>query len=332
MKYILVTLLAALFFALSCQISTAQNSPFALPGGSAPQAQQQMRGAGQLDRVLGYIYQKQREFQQRLTTTLKQLKQNKNLVWVLMGISFLYGVFHAAGPGHGKIVLSSYMLASNAAARRGITMAVAAAFVQAIVAILLVGVLALTIHATGITINRTVVTFENASYLLIILFGLYLLWMKLKPLFGKKSDDLVSHDHELDHPHNHDHDHCGHAHAPDPRQLEGDLPLLKAIGLVIAMGMRPCTGAVLVLLFALAQGVVWAGVAATFAMALGTALTVSTLAMIALGSKNMVLRFGAGNRSHAEKIHWSVEFVGAALILIFGIILLMASISRGAFF
>lgn len=327
MKYILTMLVTVFILVLPHQSATAQNSPFAAPG-ATPQTRQQTISVSHFDRVLAYIYGKQREFQQQLTATLKQLKQNDRLIWLLLGISFLYGVFHAAGPGHGKMILSSYMLASRSAARRGIAMALAAAFVQAIVAILLVGVLALTIHATGVTINKTVLTFETASYLLIILFGIYLLWAKLKPVFRTKADEPTVHDHS----HHHDHDHCGHAHAPDPQQLEGDLPLLKAIGLVIAMGIRPCTGAVLVLLFALAQGILWAGIAATFVMALGTALTVATLAMIALGSKNLMMRAGGQNEARAAKIHQMIEIFGAALILIFGVLLFLASTSRGAFF
>lgn len=328
-KYFLLSLVVALICLMPVQKVQAQNSPFAQPGVSQHQRQPQSNPSSRLNNLLAYIYQKQREFQQRLTASLKRLKQNNAVIWVLLGISFLYGIFHAAGPGHGKMVLSSYMLASNTAARRGIAMAFAAAFVQAIVAILLVGVLATAIHATGVTISRTIVNIESGSYALIILFGLYLLWSKLKRFL--KQNPAAS-DGEGPHHHHDDHDDCGHAHAPDPRQLEGDLPLLKAAGLVIAMGIRPCTGAVLVLLFALSQGIVWAGVAATFAMAFGTALTVSTLAMAALGSKRLVMHVSSRNEVLAARIHQGLEILGAALILVLGVILLMASFSRGSFF
>jgi len=323
--------LIGLVFLIGPDRVTAQSSPFAPPVASPGQAQPAARGTSGYAGILAYIYAKQRQFQIGLTDALKQLRNNKAAIWGLLGISFLYGIFHAAGPGHGKMVLSSYMFASNIAARRGIAMAFAAAFVQAVVAIVLVAVLAMAIHATGVTINRTIINFETGSYALIILFGAYLLWRQVKGLIVRKQPSPI---HGAGHAHRHDHDdgHCGYGHAPDPRQLEGDLSLVRAAGLVPAMGLRPCTGAILVMLFAIAQGITWAGVAATFAMALGTAITVSTLAMMALGSKALVMRAGGGTRRRAVLLHRTFEFLGAMLILGLGIMLLAATTTRGAMF
>jgi nickel/cobalt exporter len=101
------------------------------------------------------------------------------------------------------------------------------------------------------------------------------------------------HAHHHDHVHVHHHDHEeGEAcrHIVDARELAGPLSWRKILAVVFSVGIRPCTGAILVLIFALTQGVFWAGVAATFAMAIGTAITVAVLATLALGSRELALK------------------------------------------
>ena len=94
------------------------------------------------------------------------------------------------------------------------------------------------------------------------------------------------------------------------------------------MGIRPCTGAILVLVFALTQGLFWAGVAATFAMAVGTAITVAALATLALGSRELALRLGGANATWANAV-WTVCTIGGALVIfLFGLLLFLASLGR----
>src|SRR3546814_8053664 len=111
----------------------------------------------------------------------------------------------------------------------------------------------------------------------------------------------------------HDHDGCGHHHLPDPvlldRQARGGL-LGKAGALVLAVGIRPCSGAVLMLLFALAHGAFFAGVAATFAMALGTAITVSALAILTLYSKRLALTAVGARQPWVEAAYRGLGLLG----------------------
>jgi ABC-type nickel/cobalt efflux system permease component RcnA len=136
------------------------------------------------------------------------------------------------------------------------------------------------------------------------------------------------------HAHKHDphdgHDHsacCGHAHMPSPEQLEGAWSWRKAIPLALAIGIRPCTGAIAVLIFALSQGMVWAGVLSTFAMALGTAITVSALAVLAVGSREMAVWLGRGSSVWGSRVRAVAGIGGALAVMSLGILLFIGSLS-----
>ena len=148
--------------------------------------------------------------------------------------------------------------------------------------------------------------------------------------------DTHMHDHgnhqHAHHHHNHAHDHHEHVHDEncghivDARELAGPFSLGKMLAVAISVGIRPCTGAILVLVFALAQGLFWAGIAATFAMSLGTAITVAALATLALGSRELVLKLGGGNAAWTETV-WSLCAIGGALVIfLFGATLFLASL------
>src|SRR4029077_13912944 len=93
----------------------------------------------------------------------------------------------------------------------------------------------------------------------------------------------------VDHDHVHD-EHCGHSHGPLPGELAGPGGWRRGFGTIFAVGLRPCSGAILVLVFALAQGLFWAGIAATFVMGLGTAITVAAIAVMAVSAKDLARR------------------------------------------
>src|SRR3970282_317648 len=98
------------------------------------------------------------------------------------------------------------------------------------------------------------------------------------------------------------------------RQLAGPFSWRKVMAVVFSVGIRPCTGAILVLVFALTQGVFWAGVGATFAMAFGTAITVAALATLALGSRELALKLGGSSAAWQEAV-WSACAIGGALVI-----------------
>jgi ABC-type nickel/cobalt efflux system permease component RcnA len=268
----------------------------------------------------------QHKLHRRLAEAVKSLKTESTLGagFVLVAVSFLYGVFHAAGPGHGKAVISSYVLANGATVRRGITLSFLAAIVRAITAIAIVSILAIFLNAAGIQIRNVAQRFETASGLLIGLTGLWLLLLYLRKRVLPAQAGFVQavpHHHHDEHEHHAHHHHdeacgCGHAHMPDADAIEKNWSLSNAAAIVFAIGIRPCTGAILVLVFALTQGLFWAGVGATFAMAIGTAITVSALAVLAVGSRDLALRF-AGSR-WAAGIYDIAAIGGSLLVMLLG--------------
>jgi ABC-type nickel/cobalt efflux system permease component RcnA len=259
-----------------------------------------------------------------------------------MGLSFAYGVFHAAGPGHGKAVISSYMLANEVQLRRGILLSFLSAGLQAVTAIVVMGLVFLLLRGTSVSMNDAARFLEIASYALIAGFGAWLLWRKLKPLWRSRPARAHSlsaahvHDHGHDHhgQDHHDHHHapgeacsCGHSHAPDPMALSGErFDWKSAWSAVAAVGIRPCSGALIVLTFAFLNGLWLGGIASVFAMALGTAITVSALAIVAVTAKNWAVTIAGGGNAGA-RIHQAIEIAGAAFILLIGLTLLSASLA-----
>jgi len=328
----LAALAAVIVFDATLHALMAQN-PF---GGPRPAAEPQVGG------IIGWILAKQSEFYREMSTTIRAAKSDGSAVWTLLGISFAYGIFHAAGPGHGKAVISSYLVANEETARRGIVLSFASALLQALVAVALVAVLAWLLSSTAKTMCSAEKAIEIASYALIAAFGARLVWTKgggfMRALQAKPAPAMAAahhHDHAHDHGHHHhdhhqhdhahDHvhdEHCGHSHGPTPDQLAGPGGWQRGLGAIFAVGMRPCSGAILVLVFSLAQGLFWAGIAATFVMGLGTAITVATIAVIAVSAKGLARRLSAGREGGGTLIMRGIEFGAAGLVLLFGLGLL----------
>ncbi len=275
---------------------------------------------------LGWLRQSQESFYRTLTGALGSLQQDGNAFWILGGLSFLYGIFHAAGPGHGKVVISSYMLANEGQLRRGIVISFLAAMTQSLVAILFVGVAAGILGLSSALMNNAVGWIEKAAYALVMLLGL---WLVLRKLLGlghhHHHHDHHHHDHhDHDHDHARDHDHGHHHHVVAPPPAGADWR--EQLGLVLGAGLRPCSGALVVLVFALSQGVLAAGIAAVLLMGLGTAITVATLAAIAVGAKGVARRWLSLGGGSGEVVVWWLELAGAVTVLLFGTMLLLASL------
>jgi nickel/cobalt transporter (NicO) family protein len=344
----------------------AQN-PFGGPR-AAPDAQ--------VGGIVGWLLMKQSEFYRAMSSTIRAAKADGSAVWTLLAISFAYGIFHAAGPGHGKTVISSYLVANEETARRGIILSFVSALMQSLVAVLIVGIGAWLLDVTASTMCGAERVIEIASYALIAAFGIRLVWTKgaglagaLRSLYGRPEPQLApvlanasarhsnheghSHDHghtghhhhahaathaslahghshpeHHDHDHNHVHDeHCGHSHGPEPVELAGPGGWRRGLSAVFTVGIRPCSGAILVLVFALAQGLFWAGIAATFVMGLGTAITVAAIAIVAVSAKGLAKRMIAGRDGGGALLMRGIEFGAAGLVLLFGVGLLLGYVA-----
>jgi nickel/cobalt exporter len=312
-------------------------------GASAATVQRSAQPSGLLGQLWLWVLEGQRELTNGMTGAVRQLKTGNALssAAILAAISFFYGVLHAVGPGHGKFVISSYALATERTVRRGILLSFMAAFVQALSAILIVSVLAIALRATSVQIRVTEAWLETASWGLIALLGAWLVFVQVRRIVSRRSSrNAAAHvrqggDHEGDsHYHHHSHhEHaadgscCGHAHAPVPSQLEGQWSWARAWSLALSIGVRPCTGAIGVLIFALGIGMFWAGVFATFSMAIGTAITVSVLASMAVGSRELAARFAGGDGVWVGRIQTTAGLAGSALVLLMGASFFLASLS-----
>ncbi|KQY11357.1 nickel/cobalt transporter [Rhizobium sp. Root482] len=286
-----------------------------------------------------YVNMEQQRFYQTLTGAIKAMRDNPWQLWSLIGLSFAYGVFHAAGPGHGKAVISSYMIANEIELKRGVALSFLSSLLQGLVAILLVGAAYLVLRGTSISMTQATRFLEMTSYGLIAAFGFWLLFRKLRAMRAPRLAPAMAHGHEDQHRHgHHSHDHghshgggeicstCGHAHAPDPALLRGDrFALREAWSAVIAVGLRPCSGALIVLSFALLNGLYLGGVLSVLAMSIGTAITVSALATLAVTAKGLAVRY-AGNGASAMRIVNGIEIFGALTVLVLGLVLLAAAL------
>lgn len=339
--------------------------------------------------LMQWINAYQQEFYRSLTGALKAMREDGSKLWVLIGLSFAYGVFHAAGPGHGKAVISSYMLANEVALRRGVMLSFVSAFLQAVTAIVLMGFVFLALRGTAIRMTDAAWFLETVSYAAIAAFGAWLLWKKLAPRFRGWAGSAPAHslsaassafDRTVDHRSTTtwrdvtptptpspqgggrfavvastspsplrggvrgggnfvcaDATHaratgqvcetCGHSHAPDPSTLGGDrFDWRTAWSAVAAVGIRPCSGALIVLTFAFLNGLWVGGILSVLAMALGTGITVAVLATLAVTAKNWAVAI-AGDGRTGNAIHATIEIGGAALVMLLGLTLLAASLS-----
>ncbi len=300
--------------------------------------------------IAGFILAKQAEFYRALAGMIRAAKADGSASLGLLGLSFAYGIFHAAGPGHGKAVISSYLVANEETWRRGIVLSFASALLQAFVAVAIVGVAAVLLGATAKMMGDTVRIIETTSYALIMAVGARLLWVKGRAFIAALRHANVpammpaaaaatpghpgvivhyhhhhhSHDHgEHEHAHPHTHDHAGHSHGPEPEELAGPGGWARGFSAIVAVGLRPCSGAILVLVFALAQGLFWIGVASTFVMGLGTAITVAAIASFAVGARTLAARFAKSREGAGGLFLRGLEVAAAALVLAFGALLLM---------
>ena len=289
--------------------------------------------------VSGWILAREAGFYRLLSGAIRAAKQSGAAAWGLAGLSLAYGIFHAAGPGHGKMVIASYMLANERALRRGLVIAFGAALLQGFGAVAIVGIGAMVFRATAKHMTAAANAVEIASYAGIAVLGGALVYVKGSALLsawraapalavaaGGKARAFRAADCAENHVHGPG---CTHFHAPHPRTLGAGFSWKSALLTMMAAGSRPCSGAILVLVFALAQGIFSAGVFAVAAMSLGTAITTAALASAAVLAKNAAVKYSkAGSRQ--ALIAGRLFEAGAALaVLGLGLVLLFAAFAGG---
>tara|TARA_R110000851_G_C13052664_1_gene563240 strand:- start:530 stop:1540 length:1011 start_codon:yes stop_codon:yes gene_type:complete len=289
----------------------------------------------------------QRDLHRSLTLAITELSRTPTMAtWVsLLGISFAYGVFHAAGPGHGKAVLATYLASHGGAVKRALGLSFAASLLQGVTAIALVVVLVYGLGWITRQAMGSVAWVEQASFLLVAALGAWLCWRAVKQLRRAYQPERAAHSHSPGHEHNQDHEHnpnhehshghdhshcCGGAHHIEPHQALDWRTAMMTVG---AIGMRPCSGAVLMLGAASLLGQFEVGVASVVAMSIGTGITVSALALASIFARGWAQRRLSkqqySQRSVQKATGW-VALAGGALIVVIGISLSVAGVAQPA--
>ena len=262
-----------------------------------------------------FILARQASFNRALEAALVALRRDGGAPWLLVMLGFAYGVFHAAGPGHGKGVIAAYLVSNERALVKGFGVGLAAALLQGVVAITVVSVAAILFRATAPTVTRVTDGIEMASFAGITLLGGALAWRKAGKFLGVFNRGAGMNDGSCAP------GACSHAHVPGPDVMARS-SFAELAGVVLAAGLRPCAGAILILVFALSQKLFWAGILATLAMSLGTALTTGSIAALAVFAKQAALRL-AGRNPAAEVVGAGCELFMAAFVVVLGISLLL---------
>ncbi|PZM08499.1 nickel/cobalt transporter [Rhizobium tubonense] len=356
----LLPVAAFAFLAVAC-MAHATGSPLGI--GTAEPSFQPI--GGPLAPIFLYVNYEQQAFYRALTKSIEAMRQDPRQLWTLVGLSFAYGIFHAAGPGHGKAVISSYMVANEIELKRGIVISFISAFIQGLVAVLVVAAAYFVLRGSGITMTQATNTMEIVSFIMVILFGGWLLFRKIRAMIremprrqrvrfatsagpismalfdetpGDSSRGRTSRLNASSNQYNCDApsydlkngmvcEDCGRSHLPDPALLAAEnFSVREAWSAIVAVGLRPCSGALLVMTFSMLNGLLLGGVLSVIAMSVGTALTVSLLAILAVTMKGAAMRLAGKGSATAAWVGNSIEILGALFVICTGVLLLGASL------
>ena len=271
----------------------------------------------------------QRALNSELSYLLQAVADNPSAAgFTLLAFSFIYGVLHALGPGHGKIVITTWLATHPAKLKSSIALTLAASLLQGVVAIVLVVVVLTVLQLPARQLHLSSFWLEKGSYLLVGVLGLLLCWRALKTLrrLLRRPRFTAFTPHHL-----HDaHCGCGHQHMPAPQQIQSGEDWRARLAIVLSMGMRPCSGAIMVLLFSKVIGVFSWGMAAALAMAAGTSLTISGLALLVHGFRQLAVKLsGSKTPPLWQQIGWSTLALSGGVILLAAAVVMWSSAVPG---
>ncbi|UQC72085.1 nickel transporter [Lelliottia sp. AC1] len=263
----------------------------------------------------------QRDVNQQMSGLLKAVAENPTKAGgSLLIFSFLYGVLHALGPGHGKIVITTWLATHPSKLKSSIGLTLASSLLQGLVAIALVVVVLTVLQLPARQLHMSSFWLEKGSYALVGVLGVLLCWRAIKKLRAllriPTFKAFTAH-------HVHDaHCGCGHQHLPTQEQLQGTDDWRARLMIILSMGMRPCSGAIMVLLFSKVIGVFSWGVVSALAMAAGTSLTITSLALLVHSFRQLAVKL-SGNTTPVlwRQVGWTT------LALAGGVILLVAAVT-----
>ncbi len=297
-----------LLFVIPLLAVYSQENPFI----SSPGAKQKNADASesiQLPRnIFPGLSSLQKTLHEKVSGLALSLREEKSfrLTFVLLGLSFLYGFIHALGPGHRKIIITSYLLRENISVFKGIYMAFLVAMLHGVAALAIIGILFFVLHKTvSVHFNAAYIFIERLSYGLIVGLGAYLIIHALRGLFGRKNG------------------------GAGPAMSEGQTKKRFSTGIerilfVISNGLVPCPGAALLLILTFAYGLYGLGVTAVLLMSVGMGMLLSVVAAVVLLGKERGLRRVLGE-GKGKTVFGVLEAVGSVFVLAFGVVLLLGS-------
>ena len=251
--------------------------------------------------VTAFFVKLQRDFNRKLGAEMRAIRDGADhtALWLAMLGGLLYGAFHAAGPGHGKAVVASYFLSRDARIGRGLLMGAQISLTHVISAVLVVAALRYLFGRWGFGNIEDIREIKLASYALIAATGLTLLWRALLA----RGSQRARHEH---------HHHGSEAMCCSPADSASGNAVISTL-----VGMVPCTGALLVMVYAFANDIVVAGALVALSIAVGMAATMSLIGMTAVFGRRRIAIAGTGSAA-ARRILSTLDILGPAAIAALG--------------
>jgi nickel/cobalt exporter len=301
-KYLVLLVLLIILFV--CFAPALGENPF-MSGTAVEKTKQGLHYPAFVRRFIQKIGALQRKMNKRMTALGREIKtgENPHAIFILIALAFAYGVIHAIGPGHGKTVSGSYFLSRRATMKKGILLGFLIAVIHAVSAVTVVLVLYFILKkGIGTSMEHYSRAVKIASAGAIMLIGAFLL---VRRVIRKNGEEEERENHD-----SHD------------RSL-----LLIAF----AVGIVPCPGAVLILLFSMNMDIILYGIILAFVMSVGMALTISVTCCAVIVAKKGILGSwgdgGSGIKRDARRIGlYSVEILGAVIVVLFGVFLLAGTL------
>ena len=264
----------------------------------------------------------QKILNREMTQLLQQVAEHPHRAGLsLLAFSLVYGILHALGPGHGKVVITTFLATHPAKLKTSMKLTLLASLLQGSVAIVLVTLMLVVLHTSSRQLHLSSFWLEKGSYLLVIALGIWTgyravnsLWRLFRPKPAMNIRAL--------HPHHHHDDQCGcgHAHLPSAQQVAGAVNVKTQLLVVLSMGLRPCSGAIMMLLFAKVIGVYLWGVLSAAVMAMGTALTISAIGLLVQRSRSLAQRLSANSHinDRARSLLPLLALLGSVMLIVAG--------------
>ncbi|TCW11829.1 ABC-type nickel/cobalt efflux system permease component RcnA [Raoultella sp. BIGb0138] len=243
-------------------------------------------------------------------------------IWLLGG-AFLYGVLHAIGPGHGKFIVTTYLSTHQESLLAARVVPFVGSLLQGVSAILFVFILAVGLNLASGDLSTSRWYVEKISALMVGAFGAYVIYQTLKSLRPRRmvSGSLAPlHDHP---------DRCGCGHHGVGREL-AHVDWKTRLGVALAIGARPCSGAMMILLFSNALGIVSWGIAAVMTMSLGTALSILALSLAVRYARERAVSLFAVRDRRLKWLVPAVKIAGGAILILFACVLFLTVIPMSA--